>query len=199
MGSWMQMPRYLLFAAALLAATLLVAACGGDDDPKAGKGTRITDPALVPTSSPISPQIVYKISGDVVVPTGGTPSKVGNGTATASAGSNYTVQPGDTCGAIATKYGITTDLLLKTNRTINADCTNLKGGDILKIPAVGTASGTPSGPTPRPSGREHIVNPGDTCDGIARNFGVDVNRLIAINGLNSDCTNLRAGQTIKIP
>jgi len=26
-----------------------------------------------------------------------------------------------------------------------------------------------------------------------------VNRLIAINGLSSDCTNLRAGQTVQIP
>jgi LysM repeat protein len=192
----------VLLALGALLTAVFASACGGDGDSGAGKGPRVTDPAVVPTSTPISPQIIYKISGDVVVPAGGTPSTVRSGSPTASAqGKTYKVQSGDTCSNIATQFGITLDDLLKANRTINSDCTNLREGDELRIAAT-TSSGTGSGagtPTPKPSGKEHKVAAGETCDEIARSFNVDVKQLIAINGLNADCTDLQAGQTVRIP
>ena len=39
----------------------------------------------------------------------------------------------------------------------------------------------------------------DTCSGIAQSYAVAVKDLIALNGLDSDCRNLRVGQTLKIP
>jgi LysM repeat protein len=188
---------------ALLVAVLAVA-CGGGDDSGAGKGQRVTDPAAVPTSTPISPQIIYKISGDVVTAAGGTPSSIRSGSPTAAAqGKTYKVEGGDTCSKIAGQFGISVEDLIKANRTINSDCTNLRAGDELRIAAV-TASGTTATggagtPTPKPSGKEHKVVSGETCDEIARSFNVDAKQLIALNGLNADCTDLQAGQTIRIP
>lgn len=46
---------------------------------------------------------------------------------------------------------------------------------------------------------EYKVATGDTCGGIAYNFGVSVNSIVVLNGLSSDCTNLSVGQTLKIP
>ena len=181
-----------------LAAALVLAACGGGDpDPNAGKGPRITDPALVPTSTPLAAEIIYHIQGDVVTSSGGTSSKIATGSPTPGSSSTYSVQPGDTCADIASRYKITVEALLKANRTISADCTNIKAGETLKIPA--TVSSTPAGPTPRPGGKEYTTRAGDTCAGIAASYSVDVARLIDANGLNADCTNLKTGQVVKIP
>ena len=46
--------------------------------------------------------------------------------------STYTVQDGDNCYKIATKYGITLDQLLSANKGLNCDI--LQVGQILNIP-----------------------------------------------------------------
>ncbi|MFN0148222.1 MAG: LysM peptidoglycan-binding domain-containing protein [Dehalococcoidia bacterium] len=179
------------------AAAVVLAACGGDADPNAGKGPKITDPALVPTATPLVAEIIYHIQGDVVNITGGPSTTIATGSPTPASSSTYSIQPGDTCADIASKYKITVDALLKANRTITADCTNIRAGETLRIPAP--AATTSTGPTPRPGGKEHTARPGDTCAGIAASFTVDVNQLIALNGLNADCTNLAVGQVVRIP
>jgi len=201
------MVRRLSFVVLLLgfAFGLVAIACGGGDK-TAGTGQRITDPARVPSSTPILNPVLYTIRQDGQVSTSGGPSITvsPNSTAT-SAAKTYTVVSGDTCSAIAAKFGITLDELLKANRTIDAGCTNIHAGDPLKIPAAATPASTVnsgplgSGPTPKPSGKSYVVNSGDTCSGIAQSFGVKVADLISINGLDADCRTLRPGQTLKIP
>ena len=183
---------------ALVTAIIFIAGCGGDaSDPTAGKGPKITDPALVPTATPLNAEIIYHIQGDVVNITGGASTKIATGSPTPASASTYSIQPGDTCADIATRYNITVDALLKANRTVTADCTNIKAGETLKIPAP--VSGTASGPTPRPSGKEYTTRAGDTCAGIAASYNVEVAKLITANGLNADCTNLKIGQVVRIP
>jgi LysM repeat protein len=46
---------------------------------------------------------------------------------------------------------------------------------------------------------EYVVKSGDTCGTIAALFGSNVKAIITLNGLNSQCTNLSTGVTIKVP
>ncbi|MBI5949227.1 MAG: LysM peptidoglycan-binding domain-containing protein [Chloroflexi bacterium] len=204
----MTLARTAAFVLAGMVAFAL-AACGGGggDEPGSGKGARVTDPAVVPSSTPIQNPVVYQIRGDTVSTTGAvgttTPVTTGGG---AGGTQKYTVVSGDTCGAIAAKYGITAADLLKVNRTIDAGCTNLHAGDILTIPAPASGATTTtngSGPTatPRPGGaKTYKVQSGDTCGAIAASYGVDLAKLLAANPtINANCTNLAAGQTVNIP
>jgi LysM repeat protein len=198
----------LLLAGLVIA---VAAACGGGGGGDGGgDGQRVTDPAKVPSSTPISrgqPQ-VYQINQDGSLsisggaPVTGTPLSGGG---SAGAAGTYTVQPGDTCGDIASRKGITVAELIAANRAaINADCTNLRVGDELKIPgASGGATPTRSTggatATPRAGSRTYTVASGDTCGAIAANQGVKVEDLIALNGLDSNCTSLQVGQVLRIP
>ncbi|MCZ2109240.1 MAG: LysM peptidoglycan-binding domain-containing protein [Dehalococcoidia bacterium] len=188
---------------------VLAASCGGGSGDAARQGERVTDPAKVYTSTPIQNPILYQIRQDGQVQTsGGAPAgTVTTGTQTPGANGksqNYTVVSGDTCSAIATKFGISFDDLKKANRGIDDGCTNLRTGDILKIPAAPTAAPTTSGgltagATPKSSGKTYTVASGDTCGGIAQSYNVKVQDLISANGLDADCTSLKIGQVLRIP
>ena len=52
--------------------------------------------------------------------------------------------------------------------------------------------------TPEPP-IEYIVQTGDSCISIANLFGSSVAAIVTLNGLNSSCTDLMVGQTLKIP
>lgn len=52
----------------------------------------------------------------------------------AAGGENYTVASGDTCGAIASREGVTTAALIAANPAVNAECSNLQVGQVLRIP-----------------------------------------------------------------
>lgn len=193
----------------LLLVAVVVAACGGGAESGTQTEERITDPAAVPSATPIQSANLFKIenNGAISAPDGsvGTPA-VTSGTPPPSSGSTYEVQPGDTCGAIAAKFNITFDELRKSNRTINEGCTNIRPGDRLKIPSGGAGAATTptpgtggAQPTPPPSGREHVVADGESCYDIAGSYGVSLSELIELNGLDAECQTLQIGQTLKIP
>jgi LysM repeat protein len=186
-----------------VAVMVLLSGCGGgNDDPNAGKGTRITDPARVPSATPMQNPTLFKISGSEVRIEGGPSANVSPPAGTATASKTYKVKAGDNCGSIAAANNITLDELLKANRTIDAGCTNLHEGDPLKIPAGATPTavtgGLTSNPTVRPSGKTYTVKSGDTCSSIAASYGVTVANLIALNNLDSNCS-LDVDKVLKIP
>jgi LysM repeat protein len=197
--------RTLAFAAAAAAALIILAACGGGGGSQAGPGQRITDPTRVPTATPLSGDApLYRIQGDVVQAPSGTTTVVA-GRTPASTGSTHTVVSGDTCGAIATRYGITTAELRAANRAINEGCTNLVPGQELRIPggagggSTGAGTAAPTA-TPRPGGtRTYTVKSGDNCYDIGQSFGVTEAAIIAANGLDAECRSLRVGQELIIP
>lgn len=206
------MPRRLVLVTLALGVVLalLGAGCrgGSDSEKDAGTGERITDPARVPSSTPVQNPILFQIKQDGNVSfSGGPTTTVAAGTPQANgtgAKSTYAVQAGDTCGAIASKFGITLDELRKANRTINSGCTNLHEGDVLRIPsaaptAAATAPASSGTPKPGANGKTHTVADGQTCEGIAGGYGVKVSDLIAANNLDPDCRNLKIGQVLKIP
>lgn len=201
----------LTWMAAVLAGFVL-AACGGggDGDVADGPGRRTTDPALVPTSTPMQDPVLYKIQNNTISTDGGAAATVapGNATTPRAGRQTYTVESGDTCGGIASKLGVTLEELLKVNRSIDAECRNIRAGDELVVPG-GTSS--PNGnassqttptPTARSSanGRTHTVADGENCESIAASNGVSVSDLLAANPVvGSGCTNLQIGQELKIP
>jgi LysM repeat protein len=210
----MTWPRSLVYAFA--GATLLFAACGGGGgDDGAGKGPRATDPAKVATSTPISNAVLYSIKQDGSVSASGSaasatvPAQTPQAGVTAtggttSTGGSYTVESGDTCAAIAQSHDISVDALLAANRTIN--CNNLRIGDSLKIPASTTAATPRPGTTPKPGttpssgGKTYVVESGDNCQAIADANGISLSALLSANpSIDSGCTNIKPGQSLKIP
>ena len=196
----------LLLPALIAAAGLALfaaAACGGGGDAPAKSGV-VTDPEKVPSATPVTgtPAAVYQITNDrVVIITASTPSA--NGTAAGNV-RTYKVKAGDTCGTIASELKTTVEALIRANRTINEDCSNLKIDDLLRLPVTATpTAGATTGrvtSTPKPgTAREYTVRAGDTCSDIAANQKVDVTALIQLNNLDANCTNLKIGQVLKVP
>ena len=184
-----------------MAAMLIAAACGGDDGGPSGVGKPVTDPAKVPSSTPIQNGTLYQIRGDVISTSGGVAGTVSPIAGLTPTGARtYTVKGGDTCAGIAADFKVTVDELLKANRTIDSNCSNLRPGDQLRIPS-GSPTPLPGGatPTPRPgSPKDYTVKSGDTCGAIAANFSVTLQALQSANP-SINCGNLQIGQLIKIP
>lgn len=191
--------------AVVAAGVLLFGACGGSSPPEEGDGVRITDPARVPSSTPIQNPVLYRIQGNQVTLVGeNTSAELTPVTgATPSGRTTYTVESGDTCFGIADSQGITLEQLESSNP--NMDCGNLVVGDELIIPGGtgGNSNGGGTTSTPEPtqssgSGATYTVKSGETCFDIAESYGVSISDIISLNGLDSDCT-LQEGQTVKIP
>jgi LysM repeat protein len=181
---------------ALLGLGLLAAACnsGGGTE----TGSRETDPALVPTSTPMQNPLTFRVRNDEIEII-----RDGAGTTGGTTGSpqTHTVAEGETCADIANAYGITVDALIRANRSINADCTNLGTGDELRIPSATPTAGPSGSSTPAPGGggNTYTVAEGDTCADIAAQFGVSADEIIALNGLDADCATLQPGDVLQIP
>jgi LysM repeat protein len=186
----------------VLCAGLIAAACGGSTPPEPADGARITDPARVPSSTPIQNPVLYRIQGNQVTLVGEEGSSqltpVAGNTPTGRA--NYTVVSGDTCFGIAADNNITLAIFMSANP--NVDCNNLQAGDVVIIPG-GSGGSTGGAATPAPtqssgSGQTYTVGQGETCSDIASSFGVSVSAIISLNGLDSNCS-LQVGQVVKIP
>jgi LysM repeat protein len=130
-----------------------------------------------------------------------------SGTGTISTDSyHYTVQAGDTLGAIAQRFGVNTVKIIAANNLTNPD--NLLAGSKLIIPdyqpseTAGSTSETDntSNATSSTSGGgvEHIVQPGEGLIQIAEKYGVDAGVLAEANGLTNRNL-LRVGQKLIIP
>jgi len=187
--------RPVLIVAFTLAA-LALAGCGGSSGSEEPVVLGLTDPAAVPTATPNPEAPVYRFEGGVVVPPAGAAAPVVG--STPAARSTYTVEAGDSCVAIANRFGITVDELRAANPAIDAGCTNLIPGQTLVIPG-GSGGGDRAQPTPAATsgGRTYTIQSGDTCYGIAQSYGVSVDELVARNGL--DCDALQPGTVISIP
>lgn len=191
-----------LFAGALVA-------CGGGGDDGAGNGSRVTDPAKVQTSTPIANAVLFTVLQDGSISAQGLPdpatpkpgTPIAGGTNTTSGAKTHTVAAGDLCSTVAAQYNVSVDDLLKANRFIDSNCSNLKIGDILKIPSAATPVATARpGASTTAGGGTYTVAAGDSCSSIAAAKNVTVADLMSLNpSINANCTNLNAGQVLKLP
>ena len=113
----------------------------------------------------------------------------------------YTIVSGDTLVDIAARYGTTADLLATLNGIVNPHQINV--GLVLLIPTAIPPSPTPT-PTvqaavqPSSSVTQYTVQPGDTLDGIAREFNTTVAAIAQLNGITNPSL-IFPGLVLQIP
>ncbi|MFN8440732.1 MAG: transglycosylase domain-containing protein [Caldilineaceae bacterium] len=107
--------------------------------------------------------------------------------------SYYTVQPGDSWGAIANQYGLPYGTLQAANQGFVRDGAVLLPGDTLLVPTGSTF-------TIGVNGRSYQVHSGDTWASIANSFGIPLKILLAVNPeINRPYLILRPGDNVWIP
>ncbi len=158
---------------------------------------------LLAANPKLNPRRV-RIGQRVVVPTGGIPSTrvarrmservVAAGTSTATF---HRVRRGETISEIADEYGVTQRELRTWNNLDRIG--RIRIGQKLRVVSPDAAN-----PIAPQSGavdaqlRTHVVQRGETLEGLARRYGVSIQALRRANGL-SDHATLRAGVALKIP
>ena len=106
----------------------------------------------------------------------------------------YVVQPGDTLGKIAYRYGTTVSALVSANNITNPNL--IYSGQVLTLPGCAT---TPPPPPPAPPPTTtYVVQPGDTLYSIATYYGTTVSALSALNGISNPDV-IYAGQVLIVP
>lgn len=102
----------------------------------------------------------------------------------------YVIVAGDTCYALAQRFGTTVTAIQATNPGIN--CNNLKIGQTICIFIEPSTVNCP------PGSLRYTIQAGDTFGSLARRFNTTVQAIIAANtGVNPN--NLQVGQKICIP
>jgi len=129
----------------------------------------------------------------------------------------HTLRSGETVGAIAQRYGVSTKEILAANGIRNAR--GLQIARRLVIPGNATVAATQvtaplvaaakAAPAPAPAAKaapakkaassgSHPMRPGETLGGIAQRYGISARALMQANGI-SDARRVRAGRTLVIP
>ncbi len=107
----------------------------------------------------------------------------------------YKVKSGDTLGAIAARHRVSASDIRRANSMKGS---LIKTGQTLTIPgASGRYYGDTSTAGKTTKIAKYKVKPGDTLGGIAGKHGVSVTTIRRANGIKG--SNIRAGQTLKIP
>ena len=100
----------------------------------------------------------------------------------------HVVQPGETLGVIAIRYGVDINSLMARNGIGNAH--RIRSWQELAIPGAGYAGAAASG------GR-HVVQRGETLGEIAKTYGVDLGALRSANGLWNNL--IHPGDSLNLP
>ena len=113
----------------------------------------------------------------------------------------HVVQPGETLSEIAEVYGVAVAELVAINGLFDEDL--IYAGDTLEVPDSPTTGGGVGGAAATGAAQggagTYVVQPGDTLEGIALAYGVDVGSLLAANPQVVDPDLLFAGQALRIP
>jgi peptidoglycan lytic transglycosylase D len=162
----------------------------------------VSQTMLLAANPKLNPRRV-RIGQRVVVPTGGIPSTrvarrmseavVAAGTSTAS---YHRVRRGETISEIADEYGVS-QRELRTWNGLDSRA-RIRIGQRLRVVSPDAPAPPLSSPSTEIQSRTHVVQRGETLEGLARRYGVSIQALRRANGL-SDRAPLRAGVALKIP
>ena len=108
-----------------------------------------------------------------------------------------TVQPGDSIGSIASRYGVGASSVLEAN---GLNGTLIRPGDVLKVP-LGDATGgiVEAAPEPPPGFRRHVLSSGETLSEIVQRYGISLDALVGANPDLSSLDRLPIGVELLIP
>jgi LysM repeat protein len=106
---------------------------------------------------------------------------------------DYTVQAGDSCGAIASLYNSSVPAIISLNG-LNSTCTNLRIGQKIKIPLPTPTPLPPATATLEPAAAtraacetvQYTVQANDSLSTISINYGVSMQAIKDFNGLSTD-------------
>jgi LysM repeat protein len=117
--------------------------------------------------------------------------------APAAVGSEHTISKGESFYTIGKKYGVGFKAIADANPGVNPN--RLKIGQKIVVPAPRTPSAGSSvaAPTGESTVKTYKVKSGDNLMKIAKNQGVNVKEIRALNNLRTD--RITVGQTLKIP
>ena len=108
----------------------------------------------------------------------------------------YRVKKGDTVSRIASRYNVTPGQIKSWNSITKKN--PLRAGRVLKIyKPVYVASAPGKGRADDNEGAQHSIQSGDTLWSIAQRYGMSVNELVSMNGIDAS-TKIKPGQKIVI-
>ncbi|KAJ7186092.1 hypothetical protein C8R46DRAFT_1289630 [Mycena filopes] len=127
------------------------------------------------------------------------PPNVAPGTITSGCTQYYTVVSGDSCGAIETKFDLTSSEFIAMNPEIDAACTTLQ---LAEAYCVQTSNTTSTGPPANLAAGSlanctayHTVASGDNCQTMEAAGGIAASDFFRWNPeVKTDCTNIFAGE-----
>lgn len=107
-----------------------------------------------------------------------------------SSGVTHIVQPGETLNSIAVDYGVDPAALASANNLTNRNLVRV--GQVLVIPGITEREALEA------RGTRHTVQTGESLSQIAQQYGVTVEQILAVNGLD-DPNTIIVGQELLIP
>ncbi|MBI5728981.1 MAG: peptidoglycan DD-metalloendopeptidase family protein [Candidatus Magasanikbacteria bacterium] len=96
---------------------------------------------------------------------------------------NYTIEPGDSLGAIAYAFGVSIPTIMWENNLSLKSI--IRPGDIIRIPPI--------------TGIMHVVKKGDTLKKIASAYQAAVPDIVRFNHLKEDGSDLQTGERVMVP
>ena len=118
-------------------------------------------------------------------------------TAAAEAYALRTVQPGDSIGIIAERYGVTVDAILAAN---GMSTSLIHPGDIIKVPYIDAVGGPAElGSRTPPGFTWYALREGETLSSVAGRFGLSISALVGANPDISSLDRLPKGFELLIP
>jgi len=165
--------------------------------------------ALVEANQLANPNLIRP--GQVlVIPGGSSGTSGGSSGGSDAAATSYVIQPGDTLGRIAARFGVSVAALAAANQIPNPNLIHV--GRSITIDGGSTSGSTSGGSTPpslssrtwvapgagEVASKAHTVVPGETIGRIAGAYGVTISNLVDANGL-ANPNLIRPGQVLVVP
>lgn len=200
---------------------------GSTNGTRSGSGAgQPMPPALVGDAPAATTELAYTnaaptvgVSRSDLPPAGGTayaPPSQSAAAPRAAVSQTVVLGPNETLFTLSQRHDVPVDEIIEANRFV--DATKIPAGTKVVIPgrsgsapasrvaagpsSLGTIPGRPNGTPLSPAlpnaGKEHVVRPGESLEGIAQKYGLKLTQLMAANNIDA-AHPMKVGQHLKIP